>query len=337
MERKFLKLIENTIERYSNGGILTGDPVRLVKNYKSKDSYKKLSDQMKKYIDNFFNGDSNYIAVNVKTSTNTPGPGNNDNRGDEFTVEVGRQTAPGRYDNQGKVTLSGDLLEVIDYGVNQKPVDPKTRGDNKVQIDPKEVDEEEYVKNNNVNLTNPRVTQQGDSIKGSELKLASKNTKIPSSPATASPAIGENYTAQYMPINSNLFEESRTNLQRMMMKLNKKYANKFLQNRRDDLNFDAMMDGQSLRWWTHLKKAKETGVITPITIGDEDYSEKDIQKIVDNLSMAQIDSELASLNKLNIQSKRKAADKINKLSSSLATTSSAVKESYTSNYMPING
>lgn len=189
MERKFLKLIENTIERYSNGGILTGDPVRLVKNYKSKDSYKKLSDQMKKYIDNFFNGDSNYIAVNVKTSTNTPGPGNNDNRGDEFTVEVGRQTAPGRYDNQGKVTLSGDLLEVIDYGVNQKPVDPKTRGDNKVQIDPKEVDEEDEVE-----IT--RVTQQGDSVKRANLDLATKNTKIPTSPATSSPAVGD--TRNYM-------------------------------------------------------------------------------------------------------------------------------------------
>ena len=42
MARKFLKLIENTISRYSNGGFLTGDVVELVSNYKSKDSYKKL-------------------------------------------------------------------------------------------------------------------------------------------------------------------------------------------------------------------------------------------------------------------------------------------------------
>jgi hypothetical protein len=129
----------------------------LVKNYKSKESYKKLSDQMKEYIDNFFDSDSNYIAVNIKTSTNAPVPGNNDNRGDEFTVEVARQTAPGRYENQGKVTVSGDLLEVIDYGVNQKPVDPKTRGDNKVQIDPVEPEENEEQQQT--------MTQQGDSLK----------------------------------------------------------------------------------------------------------------------------------------------------------------------------
>ena len=54
MARKFLKLIENTIERYSNGGILTGDMVKLVSNYKSKDGYKSLSDDMKDYIDSYF-------------------------------------------------------------------------------------------------------------------------------------------------------------------------------------------------------------------------------------------------------------------------------------------
>jgi hypothetical protein len=193
MARKFLKLIENTIVKYSNGGILTGDPVRLVKNYKSKESYKKLSDQMKEYIDNFFDSDSNYIAVNIKTSTNAPVPGNNDNRGDEFTVEVARQTAPGRYENQGKVTVSGDLLEVIDYGVNQKPVDPKTRGDNKVQIDPVEPEENEEQQQT--------MTQQGDSLKKSNISNPRQNTKIPSSPATPSPAVKESYTSQYLPLN----------------------------------------------------------------------------------------------------------------------------------------
>jgi hypothetical protein len=193
MARKFLKLIENTIVKYSNGGILTGDSVRLVKKYKSKESYKKLSDQMKKYIDNFFDSDSNYIAVYIKTSTNAPVPGNNDNRGDEFTVEVARQTAPGRYDNQGKVTVSGDLLEVIDYGVNQKPVDPKTRGDNKVQIDPVEPEENEEQQQT--------MTQQGDSLKKSNISNPRQNTSIPSKPATPSPAVKESYTSQYLPLN----------------------------------------------------------------------------------------------------------------------------------------
>ena len=46
-----------------------------------------------------------------------------------------------------------------------------------------------------------RMTQQGDSLKPTELSNATQNTKIPSSPATPSPAVKESYTSNYMPIN----------------------------------------------------------------------------------------------------------------------------------------
>ena len=198
MARKFLKLIENTIERYSNGGLLTGDLVKLASNYKSKDGYKNLSDQEKEYIDNYFDTDNNYYVINIKTSVGTQGPGNNDNRGDSFKVEVARELANGRYDNQGKVTLDGNMLDRIDTGINRHPVPDSQRYDNKVKIKPEEVDEEEFLKNNNSALTNPRVTQQDTSIKPTELTNAKQNTKIPSSGAVnKSNSIG-NYTSQYM-------------------------------------------------------------------------------------------------------------------------------------------
>ena len=73
MARKFLKLVENTITRMSNGSFLTGDLVKLAKNYKSKDSYKKLNDAQKEYIDTYFDSDKNYYIVNVKTDALTPG------------------------------------------------------------------------------------------------------------------------------------------------------------------------------------------------------------------------------------------------------------------------
>ena len=190
MARKFLKLIENTIERYSNGGLLTGDLVKLAGNYKSKDGYKNLSDDMKEYIDSYFDTDKNYYIVNIKTSVGTQGPGNNDNRGDSFKVEVAKELANGRYDNQGKVTLDGDLLQKIDTGINRHPVPDSDKYDNKVQIEPKAVGEEDEVE-----VT--RVTQQGDSVKKSETSLPISNTKIPASPASPSQSVG-NYTAQYM-------------------------------------------------------------------------------------------------------------------------------------------
>ncbi len=193
MARKFLKLVENTITRMSNGSFLTGDLVKLAKNYKSKDSYKKLNDAQKEYIDTYFDSDKNYYIVNVKTDALTPGPGNSDNRGTTFYVDVALELANGRYDNQGKVTVPSDILERIDTGINRHPVPDSDRYDNKVQIDPVEAEENEEQQQT--------MTQQGDSLKKSVISNPRQNTKIPSSPATKSPAVKESYTANYMPIN----------------------------------------------------------------------------------------------------------------------------------------
>ena len=193
MARKFLKLVENTITRMSNGSFLTGDLVKLAKNYKSKDSYKKLNDAQKEYIDTYFDSDKNYYIVNVKTDALTPGPGNSDNRGTTFYVDVALELANGRYDNQGKVTVPSDILERIDTGINRHPVPDSDRYDNKVQIDPVEAEENEEQQQT--------ITQQRDGLKKYEMSNPRQNTKIPSSPATKSPAVKENYTANYMPIN----------------------------------------------------------------------------------------------------------------------------------------
>ena len=97
------------------------------------------------------------------------------------------------HDEAGQVTLTSDMVEPIDLGINRHPVDPDTKYDNKVQIDPKEIDEEDKIE-----IT--RMTQQGDSLKPTELDNATQNTAIPSSPASPSPAVNESYTSNYMPI-----------------------------------------------------------------------------------------------------------------------------------------
>ena len=193
MARKFLELVENTITRMSNGSFLTGDLVKLISNFKSKDSYKLLSDQQKEYIDTYFDSDKNYYIVNVKTDALTPGPGNSDNRGAYYYVDVAMELANGRYDNQGKVTVPSDMLERIDTGINRHPVPDSDRYDNKAQIDPVEAEENEEQQQT--------MTQQGDSLKKTNLSNPRQNTKIPSKPATPSPAVNESYTSRYMPLN----------------------------------------------------------------------------------------------------------------------------------------
>jgi len=81
MARKFLKLIENTITRYSNGGILTGDQVELSSKYKSIPDYKNLSDDVKQKIKDLFDSGGIIKVVNIVTKMPSAAPGNADNRG----------------------------------------------------------------------------------------------------------------------------------------------------------------------------------------------------------------------------------------------------------------
>ena len=193
MAKKFLNLIEN-IQKQMNSGFTTGGLVKLASDYKSKEGYKNQNKEQQKYIDDYFNSDGNYKVKSISTEYPSSAPGNSDNRGNFFYITVAKELANGLTNQQGQVTVTSDMLEPIDTGINRTPEDPDTEYDNKVQIDPKEIDEEDQIE-----IT--RMTQQGDSVKKSELSNPTKNTKIPSSPATSTPAVNESYTSNYMPIN----------------------------------------------------------------------------------------------------------------------------------------
>ncbi len=194
MAKKFLNLIEN-IQKYMNSGFTTGGLVKLASDYKSKEGYKNQNKVQQKYIDDYFDSDGNYKVKNISTEYPSSAPGNSDNRGNFFYITVAKELAPGLTNQQGQVTVTSDMLEPIEAEDNNRfPINPDTVYDNKVQIDPKEVDEEDEIE-----IT--RMTQQGDSVKKSQLSNPTQNTKIPSSPATKSPAVNENYTSQYMPLN----------------------------------------------------------------------------------------------------------------------------------------
>ena len=192
MAKKFLNLIEQITGKI-NSGLQTGGLVKLSSDYKSKEGYKKQNKEQQKYIDEYFDSDGNYVIKNITTEYPSRAPGNEDNRGNYFYVTVARELANGLTDQQGKVTVTSDMLEPIDLGINRHPVPDSQKYDNKVQIDPKEPEENEEQQQT--------MTQQGNSLKKTEMSNPTQNTKIPSSPATKSPAVNENYTSQYMSIN----------------------------------------------------------------------------------------------------------------------------------------
>ena len=195
MANKFLNLIEATIQRMTNGGILTGDRVQLADDYKSHKGFKELPKTVQAYIESIFKDiDLNKKVINIKTEYPSSAPGNEDNRGSSFIATVAVELTNGLYDNENSVSVPMSILVADDGGhgadFGSAPVPDSVKYDNKVQIDPVEAEENEEQQQT--------MTQQGDSLKKSERSLAKKNTKIPSKPATPSPAVNENYTAQYM-------------------------------------------------------------------------------------------------------------------------------------------
>lgn len=196
MANKFLKIIESTIQRMTNGGLLVGDRVELVSDYKSKESFKALSSDIQDYITKMFtDNDLNKKVINIKTEMPSRAPGNEDNRGGSYIADVAIELATGLYDNQNAVSIPSDCLKA-DAGGSENdfggaPVPDSKKYDNKVQIEPKEVGEEDEIE-----IT--RMTQQGDSLKPTEIYLPKQNTKIPAKGAVAKDNKAGNYTTQYM-------------------------------------------------------------------------------------------------------------------------------------------
>lgn len=181
MSNKFLPLVENSISRYSNGGLLVGDVVKFVKNFKSKESYKALSDNMKNYIEEFIKTDKNLRIVDIKTMFPSSKPGDNANRGNAFSVEIAIELAPGSFDLQNKFTVPGDIVEPANTYSNLPDVPDSIRKKEKLNhkpVPPEEAEESPY---------NPYVqtlmSQDGASLRKSETSLKNTNVSIPSKPA----------------------------------------------------------------------------------------------------------------------------------------------------------
>lgn len=195
MANKFLNLIEATIQKMNNGGILTGDRVQLVDDYKSHKEFTELPKTVQDFIEKIFKDtDLNKKVINIKTKYPSSAPGNEDNRGTSYIATVAVELTNGLYDNENSVHVPMCILVADDGGhgadFGSAPVPDSVKYDNKVQIDPVEAEENEEQQQT--------MTQQGDSLKKSERSLPKKNTKIPSKPATPSPAVNESYTAQYI-------------------------------------------------------------------------------------------------------------------------------------------
>jgi len=199
MEKKFIKLFEATLSRYTRGGFLTSDRVKFVDKALSHDFFKNAPTETKAAVQELINSGVNLRVRNVKSfMPAVMGAGNPDDFGYSFNIEVVPEIAPGLYDVNKAVTVPSTLLDRFSDYPNLPPVPDKLKYDNKVQIKPSEV-----TINDDKTMLTPRskthLSDVGDKkLETGDRELKNVNVKIPSKPAEGhkDPA---SYTAQYLP------------------------------------------------------------------------------------------------------------------------------------------
>ena len=134
MEKKFNKIYESYVSRYTRGGFLTGDLVKVRDDYKSSEGYKKLSPEYKAKLDDLISSDLNLRVSGIENKYPSNQPGNTDNSSGEFSITVSQVTAPGRYD--GFYQFPTDIFQEVDVYPNRMPVPDSMVRPNGTKIDP---------------------------------------------------------------------------------------------------------------------------------------------------------------------------------------------------------
>jgi hypothetical protein len=201
VEKKFIKLYEAAISRYNRGGFLTSDRVKFVDGVLKNDFFKNQPDTIKTAVKSLIDSGLNLRVKNVKSAMPAVmGAGNPDNFGYSFSIEVVPEIAPGRFDYNRTVVVPANFLSHQNDGINLPPVPDQFKYDNKVQIEPTEIELHD-TKNHYTPQQQTHMSDLGNKkLAAGDRELADKNTVIPSSPAVGhkDPA---SYTAQYLPKN----------------------------------------------------------------------------------------------------------------------------------------
>lgn len=201
---KFAELYESAIQRFTRGGLLVGDLVKLKEGFASDEFFKKQSANYVEKIKEFIKSGLNIRVSSIKTVRPSYQPGNVYNEGSEFLADIVLEKAPGLYYDFVTVPLS--VLEHIDTGINLAPVPDALRYDDKSSTD---VEGFGASRGGAESVLDPyRQTRTSDFGNGkdskSETELNNKNVKIPSSPSVdaKNPSIytpQKDYTKNYLP------------------------------------------------------------------------------------------------------------------------------------------
>lgn len=180
-DSNFEKLFEAAMNRYQRGGFLVGDRLEFVDGFKTKDEYKGVGDNVKDLINAMIDSGLNIRVTDIKNEVPSYYAANpTQSTGENLFLDIALDAGGGRYTHL--CTIPSCLVKSINDGVNLPPIPDEWKRKNKVQIKPKEVDEDQE------HIT--RKTDTGNAqLSNSELQTPTQNTKIPATPASPDPAV----------------------------------------------------------------------------------------------------------------------------------------------------
>jgi hypothetical protein len=202
VNKKFIKILESTINRYTRGGFLVGDIVKFKDGYDRMTSFKALNDEIQRRLVMYANSDLPIRITNIKNHYPSTQPGNDDNMDGLVSCDISQEVMPGKVYEY--VTCPADLLQRIDAYPNLTPVAGSHHYDNKENIKPitvaeYEEDEQEIVKNQTRKTSqNPEI---GSATAPSQTNLLNTQVKIPHGSDTgklADQGGTKSYTSIYM-------------------------------------------------------------------------------------------------------------------------------------------
>lgn len=141
MDKKFNQIFESTIDRFKQGGLLTGDLVKFKANALTNEWVKKQLPTMVDKIKEFIESDKNIRVAAVKAlRPAAAGSFQSNLQVDDWYCDITQEEAPGLFLNF--LTVPIELLDQIDVEGNLPPIPDSQKfdpNDERVTIKPEEV------------------------------------------------------------------------------------------------------------------------------------------------------------------------------------------------------
>lgn len=168
MEKKFIKICESAISRYTRGGVLVGDYVEFIKSYKKDAEFTALHDNVKDAIEELIKSGLRIRVTGVDEYYPVRFPGNPDAANGRMSVKIAADQGGGRYIYS--ITIPPCLISTIDYYPNLAPLpDQFNRVDN-ITMSPEEVEKVDGgIEGGDYSLPTSNTT----------MKVSKKKTKVP--------------------------------------------------------------------------------------------------------------------------------------------------------------